>query len=186
MESYSFLDFQQHLLVYHWRVSEWKSLETSFYTELNENPGMKIAFCWKEHGVTVTGNNICTPGTIETSATATVDSLFWLINGKKEGDCLGSKSTQPWLLYDLCSNRRTFLNRVDPRILLNRMFLFLDWLPSSYPRSCIFEHEDYEENGIALRRISFKDVLLPLESCEVLPAEVDGINAVNFKIFWQP
>ena len=157
-------------------------LRNKVYAELNQNPSLKIGFAWKELGLTLTGKNICEDGTLETFASITVDNQFWLLNGTKEGIVLDPLKPDPDY-YLTFARTNDFPQSSRPAYLLHQNVPFPGIVSVLIPKSCIFHHEDYVQNGIAFRRISFKDVLLPLEGCEVLPAEVDGVNAVNFKSF---
>lgn len=159
-----------------------QSMREMFYSQLNQNPALKIGFCWKEPGVTLTGSNICSRGTFETTATVTVDKKTWLIDGKKEGIILDPSQRDPDF-YLIFARTEDFPQTSRPAYLVQQNVPFPGIVTIVIPKSSVAHFEDYEENGIGMRRIEFKDVLLPLDGCEVLPAEVDGVNAVNFKSF---
>lgn len=155
-------------------------LRDKFYAELNQKPSMKIGFAWKEPGLTFPGSNVCSEGTFVTQAKVTVDSGFWLIDGQKEGIIIDP--TQPDPDYYLVFARTDdFPQSSRPAYLIQQVVPFPGIVTLLIPKTCILNHEDYEENGLVQRRISFKDILIALPACDVLPAEVDGVNAVNYK-----
>ena len=49
------------------------------------------------------------------------------------------------------------------------------------PKSQIARKEVYYENGMPYQEIEIQDVMLSKDELEVLPAQVDGVRAQNFK-----
>ena len=49
------------------------------------------------------------------------------------------------------------------------------------PKSQVAKKEIYYENGMPYQAIEIQDVMLSKEEYEVLPAQVDGVRAQNYK-----
>ncbi|KAI1296726.1 Complex I assembly factor ACAD9, mitochondrial [Halotydeus destructor] len=154
-------------------------LKRRIYSDLNQKPNLKVAFAWSED-LDKFSVNPCLDW--KTHAQVTNDKKYWVVSGSKSN--IINEDYDFYLVFARTSDYPDdsgIEKPEQPGFLLEQTTPYEGMVTILVPKEQIAVTEVYTENGVSYQRIEIQDIMLSREQFEVIPAQVDGVRAANFK-----